>query len=447
VPGFGFRVPRVNHSSPAPPAPLLPLLLLPTLLIVTERMVYQPPSGARDLLPLDVTQKIWIERRLQEVFHRWGYHRIITSTLERLDTLTAGGAVQPSTVIQLQDAENQGLGLRPELTASIARAAVTRMGNLQFWPQRLYYNANVFRKGQANDQGQQLEFYQAGVELLGAGGLRADSEILLLLRDCLQTLGFNNTDLILGEAGLTQSLLSPFPSKQREKVRTAIANLDRIGLESLSLSSELRDRALLLFDLRGRPETVLSQVSQLDLDASQRQAVNNLKSFIELLQKCWEKSEIQPTITLDLSLLQTFDYYTGIVFIAVSDTASGARILGQGGRYDQLLGLYHPQGKTEPGIGFSLNIEELHQVLLGRGELPRQTPNIDWLVVPQTSEADAATFAYATQLRESSDLVRVEVELGRRETPEDIRDYARRRGIRQMAWVDINGNAKIEEIL
>lgn len=91
--GFGFRVPRVNHSSPAPPAPLLPLLLLPTLLIVTERMVYQPPSGARDLLPLDVTQKIWIERRLQEVFHRWGYHRIITSTLERLDTLTAGGAV------------------------------------------------------------------------------------------------------------------------------------------------------------------------------------------------------------------------------------------------------------------------------------------------------------------------------------------------------------------
>jgi ATP phosphoribosyltransferase regulatory subunit len=410
-------------------------------------MVYQPPSGARDLLPLDVTQKIWIERRLQEVFHRWGYHRIITSTLERLDTLTAGGAVQPSTVIQLQDAENQGLGLRSELTASIARAAVTRMGNLQFWPQRLYYNANVFRKGQANDQGQQLEFYQAGVELLGAGGLRADSEILLLLRDCLQTLGFNNTDLILGEAGLTQSLLSPFSAKEREKVRTAIANLDRIGLESLSLSSELRERALLLFDLRGRPETVLSQVSQLDLDPGQRQAVNNLKSLIELLQKCWENSEIKPTITLDLSLLQTFDYYTGIVFIAVSDTASGARILGQGGRYDQLLGLYHPQGKTEPGIGFSLNIEDLHQVLLGWGELPHQTPNIDWLVVAQTPEADAAAFAYATQLRQSSDLVRVEVELGRRETPEDIRDYARRRGIRQMAWVDINGNAKVEEIL
>lgn len=410
-------------------------------------MVYQPPSGARDLLPLDVAQKIWIERRLQQVFHRWGYHRIITSTLERLDTLMAGGAVQPSTVIQLQDAENQGLGLRPELTASIARAIASRMGKLPSWPQRLYYSANVFRKGKALDHGQQLEFYQAGVELLGAGGLRADSEILLLLRDCLQSLGLNNADLIVGEAGLTQSLLSPFPTKEREKVRTAIANLDRIGLESLSLSSELRERALFLFDLRGRPETVLSQVSQLDLDPGQRQAVNNLKSLMELLQKCWENSEIQPAITLDLSLVQTFDYYTGIVFIAVSDTASGARVLGQGGRYDQLLGLYHPQGQTEPGIGFSLNTENLHQVLLGRGELPHQTPASDWLVVAQTPEADAAAFAYASQLRQSGELVRVEVELGRRETPEDIRDYARRRGIGQIAWVNINGDPKIEEII
>ncbi|CAD5928401.1 ATP phosphoribosyltransferase regulatory subunit [Planktothrix agardhii] len=410
-------------------------------------MVYQPPSGARDLLPLDVAQKIWIERRLQQVFHLWGYHRIITSTLERLDTLMAGGAVQPSTVIQLQDAENQGLGLRPELTASIARAIASRMGKLPSWPQRLYYSANVFRKGKALDHGQQLEFYQAGVELLGAGGLRADSEILLLLRDCLQTLGLNNADLIIGEAGLTQSLLSPFPAKEREKVRTAIANLDRIGLESLSLSSELRERALFLFDLRGRPETVLSQVSQLDLDSSQRQAVNNLKSLMELLHKCWENSEVQPSITLDLSLVQTFDYYTGIVFIAVSDTASGARVLGQGGRYDQLLGLYHPQGQTEPGIGFSLNTENLHQVLLGRGELPHQTPASEWLVVAQTPEADAAAFAYASQLRCSGDLLRVEVELGHRETPEDIRDYARRRGIGQIAWININGDPKIEEIL
>ena len=64
-------------------------------------MVYQPAAGARDLLPLDVAQKRWIEDRLQQVFHRWGYHRIITSTLERMDTLMAGEAIQRQMVIQL----------------------------------------------------------------------------------------------------------------------------------------------------------------------------------------------------------------------------------------------------------------------------------------------------------------------------------------------------------
>lgn len=59
-------------------------------------------------------------------------------------------------------------------------------------------------------------------------------------------------------------------------------------------------------------------------------------------------------LILDLSLIQTIDYYTGIVFEVVSDNEAQARILGQGGRYDQLLGLYHPQAETIPGIDLHL---------------------------------------------------------------------------------------------
>lgn len=169
-------------------------------------MVHQPPAGARDLLPLEVTQKRWIADHLQEVFHRWGYHQIITSTLERLDTLMAGGAVERATVIQLQEAEEGTLGLRPELTASIARATATRLAGSsrearRSLPQRLYYNANVFRRPTVSHHGRQLEFYQTGVELLGAGGLLADAEILLLLAECLNQLGLRRWQLILGKRG------------------------------------------------------------------------------------------------------------------------------------------------------------------------------------------------------------------------------------------------------
>ena len=403
-------------------------------------MVYQPPTGARDLLPLDVAQKHWIEERLRTVFRRWGYHRIITSTLERLDTLMAGGAVQPSTVIQLRDAEDEVLGLRPELTASIARAAVTRMAGATY-PQRLYYNANVFRTAGEGLHGGQQEFYQAGVELLGAAGVMADAEILLLLSQCLQSLGLNQWRVILGEAGLMQSLLSAFEPALQNQVRHAIAHLDRIALETLPLSPDQRERALFLFDLRGRPADVLQRVSQLNLDAHQQQIVNNLKSLVELLNE----SSAFPVI-LDLSLIQTFDFYTGIVFEVVSESEAGQQVLGQGGRYDQLLGLYHPQGETYPGIGFSLNIEDLHTCLLPGGQLPAYTVPSDWLVVQVSSQAEAADFAYAQKLRQDGDLVRVELDFGQRETPEAVREYAQQRRIKQIACVKDAGEPEIETL-
>ncbi len=402
-------------------------------------MVYQPAAGARDLLPLDVAKKRWIEDRLQQVFHRWGYHRIITSTLERMDTLMAGEAIQRQMVIQLQNSEDDELGLRPELTASIARTVVTRMAGVTY-PQRLYYNANVFRRTWESRHNRQQEFYQAGVELLGAGGLLANAEVLLLVADCLAALGLRQWHLILGEAGITRSLLNAFGANLQDKVRTAIAHLDRITIDTLPLSDELRDRARIMMDLRGPSAEVLEKVSSLQLDEQQQQAINNLKSLVELLE-----SEKQFSLILDLSLIQTIDYYTGIVFQVVNDTESQARILGQGGRYDQLLGLYHPQGENIPGIGFVLNIEDLYQVLLSTGQLPQTTPASNWLVVPETPSADAPAFAYAQKLRDSTHLVRVEMDLLRTDA-DTIRQYARDRGIAQIAWIKADGSPKIESL-
>jgi ATP phosphoribosyltransferase regulatory subunit len=308
-------------------------------------------------------------------------------------------------------------------------------------PQRLYYNANVFRRPSVGHHGRQLEFYQSGVELLGAVGLLADAEILLLLTDSLNQLGLQQWHLILGDAGLTRSLLSPFPQPLQDKVRHAIAHLDRVTLETLPLSPELRERALLLFDLRGRPADVLQKVSSLDLNSSEQEIVNSLKSLIELLE---QSSPSLLPITLDLSLVQTINYYTGIVFQVVSNTDVGARVLGQGGRYDQLLGLYHPQGDY-PGIGFCLNIEDLHYVLLSSSHLPRQTPASDWLVVPEIPQAAVAAFTYAQKLRDSEHLVRVEMDLGGR-SPTDIRNYARRRRITYIAWIKADGTPAIETL-
>lgn len=401
-------------------------------------MVYQPAAGARDLLPLDVAQKRWIEDRLEQVFQRWGYHRIITSTLERMDTLMAGEAIQRHMVIQLQNGQNEELGLRPELTASIARTVVTRMTNATY-PQRLYYNANVFRRNWEGRHNRQQEYYQSGVELLGAGGLLANAEVLLLVADCFTALDLQGWRLILGEAGITRSLFNAFPPEIRNQVRTAIAHLDYVTLDTLPLGEELHQRAKIMLDLRGDSREVLEKVSSLHLEPDQQEAINNLKSLVELLEGKFP-------LILDLSLIQTIDYYTGIVFEVVSDTSDTsvqAQVLGRGGRYDQLLGLYHPQSESIPGIGFELSIDDLYQILSFNQQLPQNIPASHWLVVPETPGAEAAAFDYAEKLRNNSELVRVEIDLGGRDVSA-IRQYASDRSITKIAWIKADGSHTIE---
>ena len=411
-------------------------------------MVYQPPAGARDLLPLDVAQKRWIEDRLEQGFQRWGYHRIITPTIERMDTLMAGGAIDQDAVIELHHTTGPRLGLRPELTASIARAAVSRLSRVTY-PQRLYYNANVFRQAKHGHRGSQQEFFQAGVELLGAGDTLADAEMLLLLTDGLASLNLRGWSLLLADAQLTRALLEPFPPVVRKAVRQALAQLDRITLETLDLTPTQRHHALYLLDLRGQPEDILQSLGTLDLGAAGQTSLERLKSLVALLREvplAHGDATERPPLILDLSLIQTFDYYTGLVFEVVSPPELGCQVLGQGGRYDHLLGVFSPAAADFPGIGFVFDIDILHQALLPTGRLPQSIPASDWLVVPLVSQATAAAFTYAQTLRSSANLVRAEVHLGEVPSQDAVRAIAHHRHIQHIAWIEGNGLPHIETL-
>jgi ATP phosphoribosyltransferase regulatory subunit len=388
------------------------------------------PAGAKDLLPLDVAQKQWIESRLQTEFRAWGYHCIITPTLEHLGTLTVGGAVKLESVIQVDGSNAEILGLRPELTASIARAYASRIGKINS-PQRLYYNDNVFRKLPSSNR--QQEFYQSGVELLGGVGLLADAEILLLLAKCLESVNLPHWQMVLGDVGLTTALLNTFPSQYRQKIRQCIADLDRVGLLNLAIPDQLKSQALDLLDLRGQPQQVLDQVLALSWVHNLDAEISYLKSLVELLENNFPTPPV-----LDLSLLQSCGYYTGIVF----EVVSGNYVIAQGGRYDQLLGLYNSQGISHPSIGFCLNLEDLHKVLMPT--LPQEIDSSEWLVVAIAPEAIKHTFVYAAGLR-SKYAVSAEIELEFRDRSAVIA-YGRSQGIKQIAWIGASGVIGTEQL-
>ena len=399
-------------------------------------MVHQLPTGAKDLLPLDVAQKSWIESRIQQVFQSWGYQRIITPTVEHLRSLTAGGAVDPKSVLQVHSSSIDILGLRPEFTASISRAYAARLGqNVATCPQRLYYNANVFRR-RANNTSE--ESFQAGVELLGASGLIADGEILLLLAESLDRVELQEWQIILGDARLTGALLDLLPKQYRAKVRQYLASLDRIALKEMDLPADVKDYALELIDLRGKPKDVLSRLSSSTWTSGLTGEINYLKSLIDL----WESTGLTSSdrLILDLSFMQTFDYYTGIVF----EVSCNNYVVAQGGRYDHLLGVYHPQNVSYPSIGFCLNLEDLQQAL--QSQLPQTLTTSNCLVVAKTPEAMQAAFAHAALLRQDPNIVAIELELEFR-TEDAVRAHVRSRGISQIAWVSGDGVVSLETVI
>ena len=135
-------------------------------------MALQPAAGARDLNPVQVGGNRRLRERLAEVYRLWGYEEVAPPSVERLDTLQAGGGIAAQDVVRL--AAEEPLGLRPEFTASIARAASTRMA-ARPRPLRLWAEGPTFRAFVGDAGGQRIsEQLQSGVELLGVSTAAAD---------------------------------------------------------------------------------------------------------------------------------------------------------------------------------------------------------------------------------------------------------------------------------
>jgi histidyl-tRNA synthetase len=73
------------------------------------------------------------------------------------------------------------------------------------------------------------------------------------------------------------------------------------------------------------------------------------------------------SISFDMSLARGLDYYTGVIYEAVSvsgDTQVGS--IGGGGRYDNLVGMFQGAGKQVPCVGVSIGIERVFTLMESR---------------------------------------------------------------------------------
>lgn len=383
------------------------------------------PGGTRDFLPAEAARKTALERGLQETFRLWGYGQVITPTAEFLETVVqSNGQESGDKLYRLFDREGNTLALRPEVTTAIARIAATRLKDGPR-PLRLHYVANVFRH-ESLKAGRQREFWQAGVELVGAKGAAADAEVIALAVEALKTAGLPSFQIDIGHVGYFNGLLNSLavPADARRALRLALLHRDYVGFEG-ALDGALADatrqagrRLRHLPRLRGGADAIEQALAAADNDESRAAA--------EDVAAIWEELAdygVLERVRVDFGMIKDLDYYTGMVLEGYTE-GIGFPVC-TGGRYDNLIGRF---GSETPATGFVLGVERVLAALDAQGAKGPEAASDgapDVLVVYHPALRRRA-LAGARSLRGRG--VAVELEVSSRPLAES-REYARSRGI------------------
>lgn len=331
-------------------------------------MALQPAAGVRDLNPRQVEENRAICITLANLYRCWGYQEVAPPMFERLDTLAAGGGIATDELVRL--VADDPLGLRPELTASIARAACTRLA-AQPRPLRLWAEGVTFRSSTADGGHQRIqEQLQSGVELLGEPAATADVELMRMLLASASGLGLGSAlrpQLLVGHHGLLTALLDQLPGGQQSQARRALTEFDPLALQELPLCDDDRSRLVAAMRLRGDPGQVLSA---LEACLGPIPLIAQLSSILEAVLPAARRAGV--TVRLDPSFQPHFALYDGLVLKLVCQGPHGPVAVASGGRYDALVGRFSDDRQQAAGVGFGFDVGAVRELFSCSGSSLRQ---------------------------------------------------------------------------
>ena len=316
------------------------------------------PDGVRDIYDKDYLLKFKTENMISEVFHEAGYKDIKTPTLEYYDVFgDEVGTTPRNNLFKFDDRNGDTVVLRPDFTPSIARCAAKYfMENDETL--RFTYKGDTFSQT-ASLQGKLVETTQMGVELIGENEVWADAEVLNLSIKALLATGLNHFNVTIGNIEYFKGLCEElgFDEKTELALRDLITNKNFFGarkyLEDIKADETVIEKICKLDMLIGG-KNVLNEAEKLTTNPRSKAAISHLRELSLML----EKKGYGEYIYFDLSMLNKYMYYTGVVFKAYT-YGVGDCIL-KGGRYDNLLGKL---GKEAPAIGFVIMIDDLISAL------------------------------------------------------------------------------------
>ena len=347
---------------------------------------YAAVRGTRDILPDEIDSWLLVERTARRTFGRYGFREIRTPVLEATE-LFARSVGESTDIVHKEmytfQRGEESVSLRPECTASVARAVVEHSlhrGIATGYPERLFYIGPMFRY-ERPQRGRQRQFHQIGAEILGAPEPLADAETLEMLWTFLSELGLDDRQLVLNSLG---------DDDCRVRYRGVLAAWleERAGLLCEDCRRRARDNPLRVFDCKVDDDVRTLAQAPMVSDHLGESAAAHFAEVRSWLDRFGVPYRVEPRMVRGL------DYYCRTVFEVVAGGLGAQSAVLGGGRYDGLV--EQLGGPPVPGFGFAIGMERLISLL------PRDStagPHVDVALIGLGPEGWSASVELARRLR------------------------------------------------
>jgi len=331
------------------------------------------PKGTRDYHPSQMRVREKVLNDIIAVFDKHGATMIDTPVFELKETLTGRYGEDSKLIYDLKDQGGEILALRYDLTVPFARyIAMNKISTI-----KRYHIAKVYRRDNpATTRGRYREFVQCDFDIAGDyDSLIPDVECLIIVYDILKKLDIGDYRIKVNHRKLLTGLFEccGVPEDKFKTICSAVDKLDKLPWEKVrqemteekGLDESAADLIGNYVKLTGYKELV----EQLKSDPVLSQN-KNVQVALEEMETCLKYCDlygIQDKVVFDMSLARGLDYYTGLIFeaflIGSTSFEDGVGSLAGGGRYDGLVGMFHPKNATIPCVGVSMGVERIFTIM------------------------------------------------------------------------------------
>ncbi len=354
------------------------------------------PKGTRDFGPIQMARRNYLLDIVKDVFKKYGFLPLETPAIENLSVLMGKYGNEGDQLLfkiinsgdflskvdnNLSEVSSESLlpqiaekGLRYDLTVPFARYVVMNRNDINF-PFRRYQVQPVWRADRPQ-KGRYREFLQCDADVIGTDSLLCEAEIILMLTEIFAQLNLVGFEIAINSrkilTGISEYLGQPGKEAQ---LCVAIDKLDKIGLDKVFeelKAIDFSDKALEnlgpILSMEGTTaEKIISLSAILTNTEVGLEGVNEIDEVIRYVKGM--QGDLS-NVTFDPSLARGLSYYTGTIFeVRMKDGSIGS--ISGGGRYDNLTGVFGMPDVS--GVGISLGIERIYDVLEARGLFPNDS--------------------------------------------------------------------------